>query len=163
MDSLSVSASNTSSCPNHCKGLVEIKGRGRERQSRLLLPLGMSVCVHMCSINSQWGQNQDLNGKKEWNPKPCNPSKTCLLFGVGHTVKELCATLSLGKEFKSEDSVLVHRAFTSTASGTPFSWQRLLSVICLLQLFLWEGPPSAAWQGRELSSQMFFLSLSHPV
>lgn len=71
--------------------------------------------------------------------------------------------LSLEKEFKSEDSVLVHRAFTSTASGTPFSWQRLLSVICLLQLFLWEGPPSAAWQGRELSSQMFFLSLSHPV
>jgi len=45
-------------------------------------------------------------------------------------------------------------------SGTYFTWQWFLSAICLLQLFPWEGPPSGAWQGGELSSQMFPLSLS---
>lgn len=50
--------------------------------------------------------------------------------------------------------------FYQHSEWDPFSWQRFLSAICLLQLFLWEGPPSAAWQGRELSSQMFSLSPS---
>lgn len=47
-------------------------------------------------------------------------------------------------------------------SGTSFTWQWFLSAICLLQLFPWEGPPSGAWQGGELSSQMFSLSLPPP-
>lgn len=82
----------------------------------------MSVCVHTCSINSQWGQNQDLYEKKEWNPKPCNPSKTWSFLGWATLLKSSVPhsnPFSLEKEFKSEDSVLVHWAFTSTAVGPP--------------------------------------------
>lgn len=47
MYSLTASTSNTSSCPSHSKGLVEIKCRGREKKSRLLLPLHIWVCAHV--------------------------------------------------------------------------------------------------------------------
>lgn len=45
-------------------------------------------------------------------------------------------------------------------SGTSFTWQRFLSAICLCSYFRGKVPPSGAWQGGELSSQMFSLSLS---
>lgn len=166
MDSLSVSASNSSSCPNHCKGLVEIKCRGRERQSRLLLPLSMSVCVHMCSINSQWGQKQDLYEKKHWNPKPRNPSKTCLLFVVGHTVKESCATLQ--PPFSGE-GVLI-REFLSTEL-LPARWVGPPSLgrgFCQRSVFCsyFRGKALHLLLGREGNFPLkcfLSLSLSHPV
>lgn len=86
MYSLSVSASSTSSCPSHSKGLVEIKCRGEEKQIVVAI---MHVCVCMCTCAlyaySEGGKRRWYE-EKEWALRTHQPSITCTPFGEPHSV-----------------------------------------------------------------------------
>lgn len=150
----SVSPSNTSPCPSRRNGLVEIKCRGREKKSRLLLPVCMSVCAHVL-WKLTLRKKMDSVRKGKMKPKPHQPSKMCTPFrDTGWTLSHYKAQCHIPAAF-SGASVLIRAVYSHPLCSEQQDKRDLLAWQWFLRLFLWEGPPpSGTWQQGELSSLM---------
>lgn len=124
MYSLSVSASHTSSCPNHNKGLVEIKCRGRVKTDYCCQYA--CLCVHMCSINLQWREKKVSiwKGMKPWTI----PTFQNVRSFQGYKPRSVALK-----------SVVPHS--NPLLQSTCFNWSIMFSSTKLLAA-QWVGPPS---------------------